>query len=250
MAMLGDNARPTVQVATAGWAFQEGIRSLFSGAGTVSMLLLLVLAAAGAAALWRRHPFATALLVAPGVVTGLAVLASAEPLRPRFFFFLSGAAAIFAARGIGATAHVITRRDERSLTAATALCTLALVGLSATALPRNYRIPKQDFDGAVRYLEVAESHGRRIAVAGPACPLVDSYFGKPWHCIESLDDWRTASDTGAAEPLLIMYTLAEYSDDRDVLRNLQTRCPEVRRFPGTLGGGDLVVCEAAGQPGS
>jgi hypothetical protein len=126
---------------------------------------------------------------------------------------------------------------------------MALLVMLAAALPRNYQVPKQDFGGALRFLDRAESQGRRIAAAGPACPVLDIYFGRRWQCIESLGDWQTASNAASAGPLLIVHTLADYIDDPAVLRNLQTRCAEVRRFPGTVGGGDLVVCEAARQPG-
>jgi hypothetical protein len=122
-----------------------------------------------------------------------------------------------------------------------------LTAASAVALPRNYRIPKQDFDGAVRFLEIAESQGARITAAGPACLPLRIYFGKTWPCVESADGWRAASSAGSAQPVLLVYTLSEYIEDPELLRSLRTNCPEVRRFAGTLGGGDLVVCDVPKQ---
>jgi len=239
-----------VEVATASWALGEALRSLLSGAGVPAALAGGVLAASGAVSLWRHQPLAFALLMMPGVVIGLAVVALGLPIRPRFFFFLSGAAAIFVGRGIGAAvgalAPVRLMGRPASLTAAIVACTLALVAVSAAALPRNYRVPKQDFDGAVRFLDVAEAQGARITASGLACLPLEIYYGKTgWQCLRSMDDWGAVR--ASATRVLVVYTLAEYIRDPKLIDSLRRDCPVVRRFAGTLGGGDLIVCEVPGE---
>jgi hypothetical protein len=169
-----------------------------------------------------------------------------HPLRPRFFFFLSAAAAIFVGRGIGATVEwYATRRmtGERAAVGAMVACTFALVALSAMALPRNYRVPKQDFEGAVRFAEDAERRGALITVAGPACLPLEIYYGKPWLCLETVDDLR-GSQVDDTVSVLNVSTLTDYIVDSSLREFLRSSCAPLARFPGTLGGGDIVVCDA------
>jgi uncharacterized membrane protein len=232
----------SIRVATSSWAVAEAIRALFSGAGVPAALAGGIIALIGAASLLRRSPFVTALLVVPAIVTAAAIIAGGQPLRPRFFFFMSGAAAIFVGRGIGAIGEIRSGRSGRSeRLVPIAVVTGALIAVSAVALPRNYQVPKQDFEGAVRFLTAEESAGARIAAAGPACLPLSDYFGKTgWRCLQSQADFNAFGE--GHTPALVTYTLADYIEDPALRERLRTACPTIRTFPGTLGAGDLVVC--------
>jgi 4-amino-4-deoxy-L-arabinose transferase-like glycosyltransferase len=253
--MNADATQQAAQVATARWALGEAVRQFLSGAGVPAAIAGGLLAAAGALSLWRRQPLAVALLVAPGVVTGVALAALGHPLRPRFVFFLAGAAAIVAGRGLGVLADAIRGRIRLGQSPATTVLVLTLLCIAASApgLARLYQLPKQDFAGAVRYLDGAAAQGARITAAGPACFPLEAYYDRAsWTCLMTLDDWRDA--TRSPPRVLIVHTLTDYVDDPALGAELRTNCPEVARFPGTLGGGDLIVCEpglsrAAGRTG-
>ncbi|MFN7917109.1 MAG: glycosyltransferase family 39 protein [Vicinamibacterales bacterium] len=246
---LGEN-RPveTAKVATGSWALAEAIRSVLSGAGVPAAIAGGAVAFLGALSLWRRSPLLFALLVVPAFVTAAAVIGLQQPLRPRFFFFLSGAAAIFVGRGLGALADALGARLRSGTAPAASTLTAGLAILLATgsvaALPRNYDLPKQDFDGAVRYLEAAERAGAKVASAGPACWPLEFYYGKKaaWPCLASLDDLR--SFTAQSSRALVVITLTDYIVDASLRQALTKGCPPAQTFPGTLGGGDLVVCDA------
>ena len=236
------------QVATGSWALAEAIRSVLAGAGVPAALAGGAVACLGVLRLWRRAPLMLALLVMPAVVTAVVVIGLQQPLRPRFFFFLSGAAAIFVGCGLGLLADLLTGRWRVTLPSAASAATVALALLlaagSVVALPKNYRVPKQDFDGAVRFLETAESAGARIASAGPACWPLERYYGKKgtWPCLATMDDLRTVTST--APRTLVVITLTDYIVDAPLREYLRGTCPVARVFPGTLGGGDMVVCDA------
>jgi hypothetical protein len=190
------------------------------------------------------------LLIMPAVVSALSIAALGQPMRPRFFFFMAGAAAIFAGRGLGAAAPAIESRMA-ALAAAipgggVVAGALLLAALSAIALPRNYTVPKQDFEHALIFLEGEEATGARIAAAGPACYPFEVYYRKWWWpCLESTADLRSVTDRPGRG--LVVHTLADYIADPDLGRRLRAECAEVRRFPGTLGGGDLIVCDPRGR---
>ncbi len=75
-------------------------------------MLTALAAAIGALSLLWRRPLALALLVVPALVAGVALVVLGQPIRPRFFFFVAGAAAIFAGRGVGALAERFARPHQ------------------------------------------------------------------------------------------------------------------------------------------
>jgi hypothetical protein len=233
VAHLGADApREAARVATGGWALAEALRSVLSGAGVPAALMGGVVALAGAISLTRRAPLAVALLVTPAG-TAIAVVGLGQPIRPRFFFFLAGAAAIFVGRGLGAVGHAIARLrtpDVRETPVAVIVSgTLLLVAASAAVLPRNYRVPKQDFDGAVRFLEQQEAEGASIAAAGPACYPIDRYFGKGGGCLS-----RSPTSTLSCAPRALVKH-----------RRTTSRTVRLRRLHGGVRGRDVWHAGAA-----
>ncbi len=244
----GASASDAARVATAGWALGEAARSLFSGPAASVPIAGALFAAIGIVGLWQRQPLACALCVAPGVVTLAALVALGQPIRPRFFFFLSGAAVLFVACGVGDSVGRFARRwpDRRPAWSAGVIGVgLALSAVSVAALPRNYQVPKQDFDGAVRFLTTAEAQGAEITVADPACLPFEAYFGKTWRCVTRIEDWPGPGRT--SRRVLVVFTLTNYIHDPHVRERLFTACPIVRHFAGTLADGDITVCEAHRQ---
>lgn len=235
--------RQAAEVATGGWAIGEALRAIVFGAGVPGALLSGAVAVVGFVSLIRRAPLVTMLLVMPAIVTAGALAVLGQPIRPRFFFYLSGAAALFVGRGLGAIPGFFFRSSTPGFISAGAA---VLILASAVALPRNYRLPKQDFAGAVRFLEQEEALGARIAAAGPACLPVNQYYGKAaWPCLATSEDL-----TAFAEPRslgLVVHTLTDYVDDPALGMRLKSMCAQVARFPGTLGGGDLVICDPKRQ---
>jgi hypothetical protein len=250
MALVGEERpRQAAEVATASWALAEAVRSVLSTNGIGVLLAGAFIAMIGGLSLLIRHPFPVALLLAPTVVTAAAIVGLGQPLRPRFFFFLSGVAALFLGRGIGVIAERLgAARDTavaRSSLRVVLLATPLLVA-SVWALLENYRVPKQDFDGAVRFLTGEEQQGATIAATGPACLPLEIYYDKAsWTCLTSLEELEARRRSG--DRLLVMYTLADYIEDPRIAPALRADCPVRQRFPGTLGGGDIVVCDASLQ---
>jgi hypothetical protein len=231
-------------VATAGWALGEAIRALLAGTGIPAALAGGGFAMLGGLSLLRRVPLLVGLLVMPAIVTGVTLVLVGQPLRPRFFFFLSAAAAIFVGRGIGAVAGWFSRRgpaaSEHSNTAGVIALGTVLVAMSAVALPTAYRVPKQDFEGAVALLDAEAARGATIAVAGPACLPIERYYLKTWTCLETPADWRRVNQGPGS--VLVVSTLSDYIEDPELRRMVRDECEAVRRFPATLGGGEIVVC--------
>ena len=234
-----DPGRQAAQFATGHWAVTEVVRNLMSGAGTLGALLTALVAALGALSLLSRRRLEFALLVAPAFVAGVAIVVLGYPMRPRFFFFAAGAFAIFAGRGVGAVVERLARPQQA--VAFIAGATALLVAFSVTGLRLNYRVPKQDFDGAVRYLEGEAASGTVIAAVVPACFPIERYYLKTdWPCLQSGADLEAVLATPGR--VLVAYTLSDHIVP-DLRERLRSNCSESRRFAGTLGDGDVVVCD-------
>ena len=233
------------------WTLITGSSALAAIVGLPMALGSAVLGTAGLVSLCRHRPIAAALLIAPAVVVPLPFLAAGRPVFPRFFFFLSGVAVLFAARGLGALADaIIPRRVDgrpRVVLAATAIGALAVVE-AVPGLIWNYRVPKQDFGGAVHFLDQAATGGARIAVAS-ACRVYQRYYDRrDWECLSDEEAYTSLLETSSSR-VLIASTLPLYLET-PLRERLREDCPIVRRFPGTLSGGTIAVCEArSSQPG-
>jgi mannosyltransferase len=241
-----EGPKQAAQFATGRWAVLELVRNFVSGGGILGAAFTALAAAVGAVSLLRRQPLALALFVVPALVAGTTLVVLGQPIRPRFFFFLAGAVAIFAGRGVGAASDRLARPEHSTafIVAGAAL----LVAFSAVGLRLNYRVPKQDFDGAVRYLEGQSISGTVIAAVVPACFPVERYYLKTdWPCLRSVEDLQAVLAT--PQPVLVVYTLSDHIEAglRDRLRGA---CAESRRFPGTLGDGDVVVCDPRRRAGT
>jgi len=246
-----------VGVSTPVWALIESLRVLALGFGAGKLLLGGVVVAAGGViflagvvSYGRQRPEALALFLMPGLTILAGALAARGTMYPRFFFALAGPALLIAVRGIVVATHWITERFPARPGAGTRLATVALGGLavlSLLSLSLNYRHPKQDFGGAVAFVEANRATGDAAAVTGVATFAVRDYLGR---------DWPTLDDAGALEqlrrsgPVWLVWTFPRYLERTApaLLATLVAECPEAARFPGTIGGGDVHACRLEPLP--
>ena len=240
---------PLRGVSTPRWAFLEALRILQIGVGAAGLLVAGIVVACGAWSYLRRDRLALACFTLPGVVTLGGALLARGTMYPRFFFFLVGFALLTVVRGtlvVGGWLAVrlgtpeARRSMERPATFGTALAGLLIV-TSAATLPLSYRHPKQDFDGALRFVNERRAPGDRVAAIGPAAFVYRRYLRQPWDSIRTAADFARVRSHG--EPVWLLYVFPRYLD-ASLAAVIRRECPHVRGFPGTVGGGDVFVCRA------
>lgn len=245
---------PLKGVSTPGWALGEGLRVLqFGLSGGVAVIGGLVLAAGGALVLTgvlsyaRQSRFTLLAFFLPAVVTVLGALAARGTMYPRFFFFMIGIGMLIVVRGAYVTAAWFGRRlrggDGQPLAGRLATgAVVALIVVSTATLARNYRYPKQDFEGAMRFVLAQKSASDQVASSGLPWDPYRTLYHQPWPNVSTLDELAKARSHGGRTWLL--YTFPRYLEQRapDVAALIRTSCPVARVFPGTVGGGDIVVC--------
>lgn len=234
-------------VATPEWAAKALLSGLELGLGTA------LGAAAGAlllaVGLWsylRQDRFLAALFVLPGVFTLATVVALRQPIFPRFLFFLAPFAVLVVVRG----AIVIGARLSRAsiahapapLTPLGFALVIAMIAASAASLPYDYRYPKQDYAGALAFIDARRAPNEPVAAAGGAIYPLREYYGRSWPEVRSADELATLRASGGRT--WVVYTLAEYiaAEAPALMRTLRDDCTVEAVFHGTVAGGDITVC--------
>lgn len=238
-------------VATVGWAIREAIEQLAVGFGAGAIVLAAVLV--GLVGCWsylRRNPMALALFIVPGPVMLITALVLDRPVFPRFFFFLAGFALLIGVRGAVACAGWASRALSARLhpihlqTAAAAVVVAGMAAASAWVLPYSYRVPKQDYDGALQYVQSVSRNGDAVVLVGSGTVYpYRNYFDKPWPQVADAAELEAL--TGGEQTVWLLYTFPSYIEilQPELAAAIRRQCSVSRSFPGTVSGGAIVVNE-------
>lgn len=238
-------------VSTPRWAVVETLRILVLGLGAGLAIVGgaivaagLVVGVSGIASLWRTHRLFVLLLAGACAMTIAGAMAARGTMYPRFFFFAIGPAMLLAVRGAYAACGWLAARVSRPAWGPRVALAgiLTVIALSAASLSFNYRYPKQDFEGAMRY--VLAERGAEDAVVSTGLPA-DPYrllYGQDWPIVSTvaeLDSVRLVSPR-----TWVLWTFPRYLERHapGLDRVLSTECQARRAFRGTVGGGDVMAC--------
>lgn len=233
------------------WLALETLRGLGAGGGGVAAAGAIgvagLVAVLGLASTWRAERYFVGLIVFPAIVTGAVLLALGHNLWPRFFFFAIGFAFLLLVRGAmvwGEWAARLLDGDERAgLRWGTALAGLMLLA-SLGPLRAAYLYPKQDFLGAMAYVDAERRPGEVVLVAGLARLPYQRYYARDWAAVETREQLETARADGQGAWLLYASPIFLESRQPELWNTIQSEFTTVRVFRGTLGGGEVYVCRA------
>lgn len=240
-----------VGVSTPAWALREAIRVLIVGFGAATVLLGggvlmlgLVIGVTGFAALLRAHRNAALSFAFPVVVVIGGALVGRGTMYPRFFFFMAGIALIVGVHGAVVVARWIARRRRWSPRGGERLAGGLCVGLlvaSIASLPFNYRYPKQDYVGAMQFVQSSMRGDDRAVFTGVPGAVYPDAFGVAWPTVQRLEEVEAARREGRT---WLIYTFPRYlrHGSPAIADLIERECPRPRVFPGTVGGGDIMVC--------
>jgi hypothetical protein len=143
----------------------------------------------------------------PPLVVLFGALLGRGTMYPRFFFFAAGSAVIVFVRGIFAVADFgASRFRVSSSTPALVVASLVMIASAAT-LAVNYRYPKQDFPGAMRYVLAEKAPGDVVGFAGVPGDPYRSIFGQDWPTIETTAQVDSLRSRGR---VWLIYTFPRY----------------------------------------
>lgn len=243
-------------VSTPRWALIEAWNVMQQGLGAVPIFTVLVLLTAvpvticGLVSYLRQSRVAFALFVLPVIVTLAGALVLRGTLYPRFFFYLSGFGLLIAMRGISIIGqHLISligaKPAPQKAEYACSLLVSVVIICSAISLGSYYRSPKQDFEGAIAFVEEQSVVGEPVVTVGVSANFcIERYYGRPWHKLASASDLSKLLNKGRR--VWVVYAFPRYlqSENAELALQIRQQVPVVREFPGTLSGGTVIVCRA------
>lgn len=228
------------------WLVAEALRGLGLGValGSLGLAFAALPFCISGLALLRRTPAAAFLFVLPGALLLGTLIALERNLWPRFFLNAYGFAALLGADGMLRLGAALAPRLPARLAplAAPGLALLLVcAGAAAPPLPRLWTLPKQDLTGARDYVRAHAAPGDAIVGVDLAGEDYAAYYAPEFALALSLPELEGhAAREGRT---WVLYTLGEYIAARDpaLWRALERDFAEVAAFPGTLGGGTIVV---------
>ena len=227
------------------WAFWETMHGLGGhNAGGLAVALVggLVLLT-GTVSYWRQNRFVVGLIALPALATGAAVLATSHNLWPRFFFFEIGFGLLLLVRGAMVwgieAARLFGLRPEFGKTLGTAIVVLMMLG--SLPLLRTVYKPKQDYVGAIGFVESHAQTGDPILAAGDLSTPFQRYYGRPWPTLQTGAQLEAFLHEGRVTWLVYSMPINLRAIYPDIWEVVQSRFQTVRVFSGTLGGGEIYV---------
>ncbi|MFB3903305.1 MAG: glycosyltransferase family 39 protein [Acidobacteriota bacterium] len=182
--------------------------------------------------------------VIPCVAIAAVVIGSGHHLWPRFFFFAFGFMCMIAVRGVFravATAAGLACLPVRRvpILQATACCFLVL--FSAVSIPHAYT-PKQDFLGALNYVQGELAEGDAVTTVGLAGFTYEKLYRKAWPGVQTLAQLDAIRARATRTWLIYTFPPEVRAVYPDIMAEVDRDFRTMRVFPGSVGSGDVFVC--------
>jgi 4-amino-4-deoxy-L-arabinose transferase-like glycosyltransferase len=254
--------RHTYSQPASGWEplslefLKELARGISAGLGPLGILAavpVLLIAAVGFLALFRRHWVLTSALAVPLVLLAAYLLASGLTFTPRFFALALPVGILCGVQGLfSAVEWILKRAPKESALTARLSTALVLVGcaVSLLSLRHYYSLPKQPYSASLRYLESQRKPGEIVIVIHLA-EKGYLYYGKRFgiepgknyffvRSVEALDE-VLSSHPGQRTYLVTTFPRFLELHSRELAGRVSSDWEVAQKFPATVGDGAITV---------
>lgn len=233
------------------WTFSEFARAMQIGfAGSIVAGVALLIFGAGFLSYLRTNPTVIYLLIIPALICVVVVMGVGHHLWPRYFIFTMGFATLIIVRGAMVVGDIVTRmlsfESRKSILIGTALC-IGLIFVSAISAPSAYG-PKQDYLGALAFVETNKEPGDVVVTAGYAYFPYQELYHRDWQSVRSLETLNTIRSNAKRTWLLYIHAPQLETAYPEIMATIRQDFKVVNQFPGTLGGGTVFVCRSDTPP--
>jgi hypothetical protein len=226
------------------WTLLEIVRGMrigFVHAGVV--IVALGVFGVGLLSFVRTNSVLLQFLFVPPLLCAAVNIAMGHHLWPRFFFFTFGFAALVVVRGTMLLGQVITRlvklAPAKSVAFGTVLCA-GLIVVSALSVRSAYA-PKQDFKGALDFVNSNSQPGDAVVTVGLATFTYQTLYKVNWKSVESMAALNAVRADAKRTWLLYTFPTHMAAVHPDIMASIQKDFEIVKRFPGTVGDGTVFV---------
>jgi hypothetical protein len=165
-------------------------------------------------------------------------------LWPRFFFFTIGFGALVVVRGAMQLGQLVARSLNWVPTTAVPLgiagC-MALILISVLSIPRAYA-PKQDYQGALEFVEARRQAGDAIVTVGLATFTYKYFYKMNWQDVNTIADLQDIRFQAKRTWLLYTFPPHVQSVHQEIMASIQQDFTILKQFHGTVGSGTIFVC--------
>jgi hypothetical protein len=126
---------------------------------------------------------------------------------------------------------------------------IALIAVSALSVQAAYA-PKQDFTGALDYVNEHATVEDAVVTAGVAATIYKQFYNVGWPVIETIEDLEKVRASSQRTWFLYTMPLHMMSAYPELWVSLEKEFPVVKSFHGTLGDGTIFVAMADKPPES
>ncbi|MGH8548136.1 MAG: glycosyltransferase family 39 protein [Methylococcales bacterium] len=230
------------------WTALEIIKSLdLSDNSVIALVFGGILCTAGYLDFLRRIPVVAVLIVLNIPIALLVLVLINFHIWPRYFFVNIGFAALIIVNGafvIGAFLEhhfgFASRFRVTGRQAGTAITLLVIVA-SLSTLPKNYRLPKQDFSGARDYVEASRDFHDKVVSAGITAYPYEKLYAPSWHSITTISELETEQKNTGHTWLVYSFPTYMKAIHPDLLKYVEKHFDLKKEFPGSLGDGTIYV---------
>lgn len=221
-----------------GRGIQVGVKG-----GLVVLSAAFMLFGFGAWKMTKTSGLMLALLLLPAMLGTAVVLGMGHPLWPRFFFFLTGFVALVVVHGVmilaASFAQACKLSHAKGLVLGTVVSMMLVLG-SAISLPAVYA-PKQDYDGALTYVERNRYFEDAVVTVGLARFPYQQFFQTNWSTVETVQELNAIRSW--ANRTWVVMTMPMHLEvyAPDIWISLKSEFLLQTVFPGTLGDGAVYV---------
>ena len=160
------------------------------------------------------------------------------------FFFTMGFGALIVVRGGMELGRLATRflpvASSKAIPVGTALC-IGLILIAATSIPQAYA-PKQDYQGALEFIEAKKEAGDAIVIVGLAAFTYKNFYKMDWQEVHMLEDLTTIRARAKRTWLLYTFPPHVQSVYQEIMASIQRDFRVLKEFHGTVGSGTIFVC--------
>ncbi len=226
------------------WTILETIKGLQIGLSQVVILLgALFLVGVGIIAYFRTHPAFILTFLLPPIIGSLVTIAMAHPLWPRFFFFAAGFGALIVIRGAMAISIWFAGKIKLSPKSGIQLGTIigVIMILASAWSVRNVYGPKQDYIGAMQYVNSKLNPGDSVVIVNLTIPPYQEYLRTGWQAIESIDDLKEIQNNSNRTWILVTFPNVLEASFPNISQVIQSEFQLAKTFWGTVGDGQVYV---------
>ena len=230
---------------------RPGLLGLFDSlGGPWSGALLLGVAGLGVAWWCKRDVASLAVLALPVLTQGAVLLALDVPLNPRYFVLALAVLVVGLALGVSALAAAAARLAPKSTGLVRAGLLAAVVLASVPGLVRYYRVPKQDFQGAVTRARGLARPGDHLVAVHHAGRVLHGYYQAGFEDVQTLEQLESVEALGGR--ILLVTTLERFLAVQvpDLHRHIRDEYRPLATLDATVVGAEMVIYERAATGGS